>query len=66
MRRFFSLERYLHSKNQFSEFDVVMNEYFKEAHAELIPLEDLEKSPSEVFYLPMHAVKNESSTSSKV
>ena len=43
-----------------------MNEHLEEGHAELVPLEDLEKSPQEVFYLPMHTVKKESSTTTKV
>ena len=43
-----------------------MNEYFEKGHAELVPLDDLEKSSQDVFYLPMHAVKKESSTTTKV
>ena len=43
-----------------------MNEYFEKGHAELVPLDDLEKSSQDVFYLPMHAVKKESSTTTKI
>ena len=66
VRRFLSLERSLHAKEQFDEFDSVMNEYFEKGHAELVPLDDLEKSSQDVFYLPMHAVKKESSTTTKI
>ena len=62
VRRFLSLEQSLHAKEQFDEFDSVMNEYFEIGHAELVPLDDLEKSSQDVFYLPMHAVKKEKSS----
>ena len=55
VRRFLSLERSLYAKEQFDEFDSVMDEYFEKGHAELVPLDDLEKSLQDVFYLPMHA-----------
>ncbi len=59
VRRFLALERNLHSKNQFEE-------YFKLGHAEAVPQQDLEKPPHEVFYLPMHAVRKDSSTTTKI
>ena len=66
VRRFLSLERSLHSKNQFSEFSAVMEEYFEMKHAEFVPVADLQKPPEEVFYLPMHAVRKEHSTTTKI
>ena len=42
-----------------------MQEYFDMQHAVPVPAVDLEKPESEVFYLPMHAVK-ESSTTTKI
>ena len=54
VRRFLSLEPSLNIKNQFVEFDAVMQEYFDMQHAEVVPPEDLEKPASKVFYLPMH------------
>ena len=67
VRRFLSLERSLHSKNEFSAFDKVMQEYYFDlCHAELVPAADLEKPENKVFYLPMHAVKKESSTTTKI
>ena len=66
VRRFHSLERSLYAKGQFQEFATVMNEYFELKHAEPVPLIDLQKPTSETFYLPMHAVRKEHSTTTKV
>ena len=60
VRRYLSLERSLHSKNQFDEFATVMNEYVCLHHAELVPEADVNKPVSETFYLPVH--KEESTT----
>ena len=43
-----------------------MQEYLDLGHAEAVPREDMSKSPAEVFYLPMHAVYKNSSTTTKV
>ena len=45
---------------------VVINEYLESGYAEEVPLLDLEKLPLEVFYLPMHSVRKESSTTTRV
>ncbi len=66
VRRFFALERSLRLKGQFEEFNTAMQEYFDMNHAELVPVADLEKPPHNVFYLPMHAVRKESSTTTKI
>ncbi len=66
VRRFLSLERSLHAKGQFPEFSAVMEEYFDLQHAELVPVADLQKPPEDVFYLPMHAVRKEHSTTTKI
>ena len=66
VRRFLALERSLLSKNQFTEFSDVIEEYFKMGHAELVPAPDLHKPTKQVFYLPMHAVRKESSTTTKI
>ena len=66
VRRFLSLERSLHAKNQFEDFSTAMEEYFLMKHAELVPAPALEKPPQEVFYLPMHAVRKESSATTKL
>lgn len=43
-----------------------MEEYFDLHHAEPIPPEDLEKPIKATFYLPMHAVRKEQSTTTKL
>ena len=63
VHRFLSLERSLRSKG---EFKAVIQEYFELKHAEPVPAEDLNKPQHSVFYLPMHAVKKESSTTTKI
>ena len=66
IRRFLSLERSLNQRNKFHEFQTVMQEYLELGHVEPVPSKDMGKPPSEVFYLPMHAVYKESSTTTKV
>ena len=67
VRRFYSLERSLHSRGSFGELDEVVKEYFHMNHAEVVPVADLLKKPTEgVFYLPIHGVRKESSTTSKL
>ena len=55
----------MHAKDEFEEFDSVMQEYFDMKQAEPVSTADLEP-PHSVFYLPMHAVKKESSTTTKI
>ena len=66
MRRFLSLERSLRLKGESKEFNAVMEEYFQLGHAEQVPIIDLNKPVQQVFYLPMHSVKKESSTTTKI
>ena len=66
VRRFISFERAMHAKGEFEEVHKVIEEYFVNKHAEPVPQVDLEKPPSEVFYLPIHVVRKESSTTTKV
>ena len=66
VRRFLSLERSLHSRGDFEAFDEVMQEYFVMQHAEPVPAARMDKPQCSVFYLPMHAVRKESSTTTKI
>ena len=66
VRRFMTLERSLHNKNQFQEVDAVVQEYLSLGHAEIVPPGDTDKPPSAVFYLPMHVVYKSSSSTTKV
>ena len=66
VKRFESLERSLRAKGMFEEFTVALKEYISLDHAEPVPVEELDKPTDEVYYLPMHMVRKESSTTSKV
>ena len=66
VRRFLTMEQTLYSKKQFAEFAAVVEEYFSLGHAEEVPLVDLQKPPDQVFYLPMHAVRKDSSVTTKL
>ena len=66
VRRFCSLERSLCNKGKFQEVDTVIQEYLDLQHAEVVPQEDLHKDVSEVYYMPIHVVYKQSSTTTKV
>ena len=66
VRRFLSFERSIHPKGIFPEVQKVVQEYFDQQHAEEVPQEDLEKPQNQVFYMPMHVVRKDSSTTTKV
>ena len=44
----------------------MIQEYLDLGHAEVVSDEDLHKDPSQVYYLPIHVVYKNSSTSTKV
>ena len=66
VRRFFSLEQSLSAKGRFAELDTVMQEYLDLGHAEPLSSADLERPVQETFYLPMHAVYKDTSTTTRV
>ena len=66
VRRFLSLERTLYCKSRFKEFSAAVQEYFDMNHAERVPRSEQDKPLQSVFYLPMHAVYKESSTTTKL
>ena len=66
VRRFISMERSLQNRKEFEPFAKVVNEYFTLGHAEPVPSDDLEKEATKFFYLPMHAVKKEQITTTKL
>ena len=66
VRRFLCLERSLQYKGQTAEFNAAMSEYFDSNHAEAVVDSDLDKPPRDVFYLPMHVVYKESSSTTKM
>ena len=66
VRRFLSFERSIHIKGLVPEVQKVMQEYLDQQHAEEVPKADLDKPKDEVYYLPIHVVTKESSTTIKV
>ena len=66
VRRFLNMERSLRAKGRFDQFAEVVEEYFDLYHAEPVPIADLHKPSQQVFYMPMHAVHKESSTTTKL
>ena len=59
VRRCLHLKQALSKKGLFGQFNEVMSEYFEMGHAEPVPVTDLNKPLSQVFYLPMHIVRKE-------
>ena len=66
LKRFLQNERSLERKGQWEAFDAVLHEYTTLGHAERVPFCDLFKPSSEHFYLPMHGVVKDSSTTTKL
>ena len=60
------LERSLKKRGAFQEFAEVLLEYFQMQHAEPVPTEELNGQRAEVYYLPMHAIRKETSSTSKL
>ena len=48
------------SKSRFGQFALVLKEYLEMGHAEVVPEMELNRAATDVFYLPMHAVRKES------
>ena len=63
VRRFKALERFLQAKNHFGEFATCIKEYFELGHAELVPAKEINSSN---YYIPMHAVRKDSNTTTKL
>ena len=59
-------EKSLIKGGRFSEFQAVMNEYITLEHAVAVRPNDILTPPSQHYYMPVHAVRKESSTSTKV
>ena len=66
IRRYISNEQVLKRKGKLEEFKAVMREYFTLGHAERVPTNELNLPPTDCFYLPIHGVMKESSTSTKL
>ena len=62
--RYHSNEKAILRRNLWKPFQDVVQEYLDLGHAELIP--STAQAPSETYYLPMHSVTKQSSTSTKL
>ncbi len=65
VKRFFSNERYLKIKGTLQNFNDVVKEYIDLGHAEPVPLNEA-ISGNSTFYMPMHGVHKESSSTTKL
>ena len=66
IRRYEQKQRTLAKRGKRQEFLSALKEYSDTKHSELVPVEDLSKPDSETYYLPMHGVVKESSTTNKL
>ena len=64
VRRFKNLERSLNWKGQFGEFAECISEYFELEHAGPVPT--MEINMERKYCIPMHAVRKDSSTTTKL
>ena len=62
VRRFVSFEKLLYARGQFNEVEKVIDEYFVNKHAKLVPQADLEKPSRRVFYPHTRGTKELSTT----
>ncbi|XP_038106683.1 uncharacterized protein LOC119766295 [Culex quinquefasciatus] len=67
LRRLHAMERKFLSNPPFKQaYRNFMSEYQQLGHMELIPQSEVDKHPSECFYLPHHAVQKEDSSTTKL
>ena len=66
IKRFSSNHRSLKRKGTWEVFNTAVHEYLELDHAEVIPHEQLEAPDMGIYYLPMHGVAKDSSTTTKL
>ena len=66
VRRFQQNRRTLERKGKWEEFSSAVNDYAIRKHSERVPGAELGKPATEVYYLPMHGVVKDSSTTTKL
>ena len=66
LHRFYAKYNSITRKGTWQQFQDVVQEYIDLGHAELIPQAELQCPHSEQFYLPMHAVMKDSSSTTKL
>ena len=66
-RRFMSLERRLIADPELHErYRIFIREFMDLGHLEEVPLNEIDKDPSQLYYLPHHCVFKEESTTTKL
>lgn len=65
-KRYLQNERALRKKGTWTQFAQGVQEYIDMGHAEPVPEQELKKPCSETYYLPMHGVAKEASTTTKL
>ena len=66
VRRFLSNERNLKRRGKWEEFHKALLEYPALKHAECVPAEELYKPPGQTFYMPVHGIIKESSSTTSL
>lgn len=66
IRRYLNNERSLKKRGQWQSFAQAVEDYFDLGHAEVVPAEELQRPAEEAYYLPMHGVTKEASTTTKL
>ena len=66
VRRFQQNEKSLARKDKLKAFNQVLHEYVQLNHAEPVPSQDMDKSPPHIYYLPIHGVFKDTSTTTKI
>ncbi len=66
LQRFFSNEKSLIRRGNWEAFQQVVQEYLDLGHAKLVPIPALQLSSEESYYMPMHGVVKESSSTTKL
>jgi len=66
IRRYFANEKNLQAKGKLQPFNEVVQEYLDLGHAEAVPSNDVNNPVQSTFYLPMHAVYKDSSSTTKL
>jgi len=65
MKRLLSTERSLKKKSKLADFQVALQKYSQFGHAEEVPPEDMNKPPKQHYYMPVHVVYKETSSTTK-
>ncbi len=60
------MEKTLNCRGQLQQFQSVLEEYLTMGHARIVPYSERNLSHSKMYYLPVHGVSKESSTTTKL